>query len=86
MTGTRWKYTGGNGGAVETEDGKYVICDSGDWGGLIQESDGKLMAAAPALADALEALLGWFSDVSMDDDHGLESMARSALRLAGRLR
>lgn len=32
--------------AITTEDGKWLIADSGDWGGQIKEADAKLIVRA----------------------------------------
>lgn len=44
-------------GAVMTEDENWLICDSGDWGGVISDPDAQLIAAAPDLLEALKLLL-----------------------------
>lgn len=38
-----WK---GGGGAITTVDGKWLIADSGDWGGTISEEDIRLIVRA----------------------------------------
>lgn len=84
-----WVYDGGdqNGGGVSTADDKEQICDFGDWGGIISASNGKLIAAAPALAEALEAYRYAAAQWPISDPETLKAdeLANAALRVAGRL-
>lgn len=42
------------GDAVITADGRWEICASGDWGGIISDANARLIAAAPDLLEALK--------------------------------
>lgn len=76
-----------------TEHGAWVVGPEGETGLVrvhpepraLQEANAKLIAAAPALADALEGVLSSIDEHGSYLDSEYRAIASAALRAAGRL-